>query len=364
MIAAFSQNEVSAQSTKNSKYLDKKVTAIASSKHPRTSEGVTKGLSQLTSQLAQTFDRAARAVVEQAFTVGRTLSQAKKNLKRSEYQIFLAQPGWTVIKANKYLKLVKTFDGFSLDQLGRLSLDTLFTLCSSRYQKLVVKLRELPELTQTLVEQLMKECRLARARKPQESVTGWKRNQSGGGRHYQILLHDEETGIKIEQIAQAQQVLPQRVIKEAIALYTPLQDNPDLTLSVLQNWEEFAEQVGRNRNRLLKLVKEWVPEQRQKLTELLATHLRSNPDALREVAGWVSGNLLKAALSQLSFVIKKMGDPDELTDDPGIDYIHCRFVSVEYPGTKNEQWIFADVNNRLFPIFSRHEFAIEASAIT
>lgn len=246
MIAAFSQNEVSTKSTKNSKYSDKKVTPIASSEHPRTSEEVTKGLSQLTTQLAQTFDIAARAVVEQAFTVGRTLSQAKQNLKRSEYKLFLAQPGWTVIKANKYLKLVKTFEGFSLDQLGRLSLDTLFTLCGSRYQKLVAKLRELPKLTQTLVEQLMKEYRLARVRKPQESVTGWKRNRSGGGRHYQILLHDEETGIKIEQIAQEQQVLPQRVIKEAIALYVPSQVNPDLKLLVLQNWQEFAEQVGRD----------------------------------------------------------------------------------------------------------------------
>lgn len=360
MIAAFSQNEVSTKSTKNSKYSDKKVTAIASLEQPLSSEGVRKGTEHLMSQMAQTFNTAARAVVEQAFTIGRTLSQAKKNLKRSEYKLFLAKPGWTVIKANKYLKLVKIFDGFSLDQLGRLSLDTLFTLCGSRYQKLVTKLRELPELTQTLVEQLMKEYRLARVRKPRESVTGWKRNQSGGGRHYQILLHDEETAIKIEQIAQEQQVLPQRVIKEAIALYVPSQVEPDLNLAVLQNWQEFAEQVGRDRNRLLKLVKEWTPEQRQKLSELLATHLRSNPDALSKVVGWVTGNLLKAALRQLSFVVQKIGDPDNLTDNPHVDYIRCRFLSVEYLGTKYEQWVFADVNNRLLPIFGRHEFAIEA----
>ena len=58
-------------------------------------------------------------------------------------------------------------------------------------------------------------------------------------------------------------------------------------------------------------------------------------------------------------VIQKIGGPDNLIDDSGIDYIRCRFVSVEYPGTKSEQWIFADVNNKLFPIFGRNEFAIE-----
>lgn len=356
MIASFLPNEVSTTLTESEEYLEDQVAAIASPKQKPASQGIRRGLDKVASHLAETFATAAQAAIEQAFIMGQALSQMKQDFKRSEYQIFLEQPGWTFAKANKYIKLNKTFEGFSLNQLSCISLDTLFTLCGSRYQQLVAKLRETPELTQKLVEQLMKECRPAR--KLQIPVTGWKRNPSGGGRHYQIVLHDEETGIKIEQIAQEQRVLPQRIIKEAMAAYVSLPVKPDLTLTVPQTWEEFADKVGCERNCLLKLVKEWTPQQRQKLSELLATHLQSSPEYLNEVIGWVNGNLLKAALSQLSFTVQKIGGSHNLIDDPEIEHIRCRFVSVEYPGTKHEQWIFADVNNKLYPGFGREEFAI------
>lgn len=370
MITAFLLNKESTTSAENPEYLEEQVATMTaeqfcSSGHAQTEipavQGIRAGLDQV-AQLAQSFKQAAQAIIKQAFVVGQTILQTKRDFNSTEYQIFLSQIGWTATKANKYLKLVKTFEGFSLEQIGCISLDTLFTLCGSRYQQLVAKLHAIPSCTQELVERLMKECRLPKEPKQQNPISGWKQNQSGGGRHYCVLLHDEVTGIKIEELATWQRLLPQRVIAMAIAAWHELQ----LPLQTAQahqfpfsNWASVAEFVGRNRNQLLSLAKSWTPEGRTFVVDLFSAHLKNCPDALNIEIQWVPKNLLEKALSTLSFTVQKIGGSNNLLDEPEIEYVRgCRLVSLKYPNTKHEQWIFADERN-IYYVLSRDKFAIE-----
>ena len=214
------------------------------------------GLRNVASQIAQACEQAARAIVEQAMSLGQMVLRMKINLNWTEYRIFLSHLGWTPAKVNKYLKLAKTFGNFALSQLSKIELTTLFTLCGKTYQGVVEQLQEMQDITQESVEQLMKQARPTHKPKQQSApVTGWKQNASGGGRHYQILLHDDETGIKIEQLAQDQKVLPQRVITDAIAAWyethTATELPPKIDQTNFWDWEEVATVMKRDRKQSL-----------------------------------------------------------------------------------------------------------------
>ena len=117
------------------------------------------------------------------------------------------------------------FDGFSPSQLIQVELTTLLSLCSKRYLPVVAKLRETQEITQQLVEQMMKQSRPQR--KPlQDPISGWKQSRSGGVRYYNVLLHSEDVGLSIEQQASSEEILPQKVIAEAVALRLQHKSNP------------------------------------------------------------------------------------------------------------------------------------------
>lgn len=111
----------------------------------------------------------------------------------------------------------------------------------------------------------------------------------------------------------------------------------------------------------MKTVKPWTLEQRQALVKPLSVYLEREPNALNHIT-WTSKNLLDKALSTLSFKVRIIGGANNLVDEPEIEYIHnCAFVSLEYPGTRSEQWIFRDTNNKLYSVFGRDEFEIEIS---
>lgn len=175
------------------------------------------GLRDVASETALQVQHLSQATVEQALEIGQLLWQLQRDLKRKEYKVFLSILGWATTKARKFINLVKIFDGFEPSQLIQVELTTLLSLCSSRYSSVVAQLQETQDITQQLVEQLIKANRPQRKQK-QNPIGGWKQNRVGGGRRYEVILHDEETGLSIEQQAEAEGVLPQRVIKEAIAL--------------------------------------------------------------------------------------------------------------------------------------------------
>ncbi len=176
------------------------------------------GLRDIASATAVSIRRLSQATVSQALKIGQRLWQMQRDLKRKEYNTFLGVLGWASTKAKKFVNLAKTFSEFESSQLSGIELTTMLSLCSKRYQSLVGQLREMQDITQQLVEELIKENRASRKPK-QDPISGWKQNRAGGGRRYEvILLHDEETGLSIEQQAEAEGTLPHKVLAEAVAL--------------------------------------------------------------------------------------------------------------------------------------------------
>jgi hypothetical protein len=378
-------------------------------------------------------------------------------LNRKEFSAFVkGLLQWVGDEARKYLDIARVFEGFDFSQLVCLEPFTILKLRSKRYAPVVASLREQAVITPKIVQDLISELRSKQSRKKLDNTTsGWRQCRSGGGRYYNILLHDEETGLLIEQQAETEGVLPQRVIKEVIALRSQQksaslqstehftaqpaefqtiveqarslntenqklmrqlqerertiaelevrlaeaasttnaipseikqvsdisypggsvlgeqddaqeQNNPDQSTRVSpfepnQTWSDIAAAVECDRHELLKIVKSWTLEQRQALVKPLSVYLEIEPNALEHIA-WIPKNLLDKALSTLSFKVRIIGGANNLADEPEIEYIHnCSFVSLEYPGTRSEQWIFRDTNNKLYPIFGRDEFEIEVS---
>jgi len=175
------------------------------------------GWRDVAGETARNIQRLSQATVEHALEMGRQLWRMQRDLKRKEYSTFLSVLGWASAKARKFIHLAKTFAGFKPSQLIGIEITTLLSLCQSRYSTLVEQLREVEDITQQLVEQLIKETKKPRIPK-QDPISGWKQNRSGGARRYEVILHDESTGLSIEQQAEAEAILPHKVIEEAVAL--------------------------------------------------------------------------------------------------------------------------------------------------
>lgn len=220
MLQLLAQDRVANAATEPSQQLEGDVKTIASQQLLPTLDAVQSiraGLHDVASETALHIQHLSQATVEQAIDIGQRLWRMQRDLKRKEYKIFLSILGWATAKARKFINLAKTFDGFEPSQLSRVELTTLLNLCSSRYSLIVDQLRSAQNITQQLVEQLIKENRPARKPK-QDPISGWKQNRFGGTRRYEVILHDEDTGVSIEQQAEAEGILPSRVIAEAVAL--------------------------------------------------------------------------------------------------------------------------------------------------
>lgn len=148
------------------------------------------------------------------------IQETKSRLRRKEFNAFVKQLlQWVGEEARKYLDIAKAFDGFDLSRLVSLEPFTLLKLRSKRYAPIVEKLRDVPVITSKIVHDLIGEVLPKQSRKkPIEPISGWKHSRSGGGRYYNVLLHNEEVGLLIEKQAQAEGILPQKVIAEAVAL--------------------------------------------------------------------------------------------------------------------------------------------------
>ena len=180
-------------------------------------QNISIGWRDLAGENAESIRRLSQATVEKALEIGQRLWRMQRDLKKRDYSTFLSILGWASAKARKFINLAKTFADFDPFHLINVELTTLLSLCSKRYLAVVDKLREVQDITQQLVEHLIKETRAPKKPK-QEPISGWKQTRSGAGRYYNVLLHSEEAGLSIEQQAEAEAILPQRVIEEAVAL--------------------------------------------------------------------------------------------------------------------------------------------------
>lgn len=295
-------NETATTQIQLNQHLDQQADQVA----PEGPQKIRNGMWSVVKEAAEDFLNMSKSLVEQAFQMGQSLLRMKTDLKRDEYKVFLTQIGWTSTKASKYIKLAVTFEGFAIAHLQRIELTTLFTLCRSTYSTLVEQLRNMGEVAQGELDELMKAARPAKKPPASEPMSGWKRMPSGGGRYYNLILHNEEAGVSIEQQAAARQVLPQQIIIEAITLYAQheaskanqvLFEIDSQKLKQSQSWEEIETIIGRNSIKINKILKQWSLEERQRLIPLLARYLLQNPRHRIEDLFWVPQGLLLKALS-------------------------------------------------------------------
>lgn len=261
-------------------------------------------LDEESTEVEDEIDFLNQGLIAQALQLGQALLVKKDSLKRN-FKKYLEEKGFTAAKANKYIRLSQTFKGFPLSCLRRISLDTLHGLTSQKYQLVVEKLRDMADITQVVVEQLMKEVRSLKPASPKEPVTGWKQMPSGGGRYYVLNLHDEETALKIQRLAQEQAITPQQVVKEAVADWSGSEkeaasasvcelDSQQLKQSVV--WEDVASCIECDRSRFIAAISDWTTEQRYKFVPMLKDFLQRKPSEL-ESLGWVPSKLLVKALA-------------------------------------------------------------------
>ena len=124
------------------------------------------------------------------------------------------------------------------------------------------------------------------------------------------------------------------------------------------SWSEVAMVVGRERDQLLRAVKEWGVEEKQLLVRLLSAHLEAEATPLKQI-DWIPKNLLSRALSNFTFRLQRIKDSDNLVDEVEMEYLEgCKFVSVQNLGDRQEQWVF-EFEGKNIPVFGREQIAIE-----
>lgn len=125
------------------------------------------------------------------------------------------------------MEIARSFENFDLRLLVNLEPFTIFKLRSKRYAPVVAKLREQQVITSKVVQDLIKELLPKQSRKKlDEALSGWKQSRSGGTRYYNVILHDQNTGLSIQRQAEAEGILPQKVIAEAVALRSQHKSSP------------------------------------------------------------------------------------------------------------------------------------------
>ena len=413
MITSLAPDVVSTASAELHEYLEHQVETMVAE---RTDFGIapsSKLLEKYGSEalsLGEEIQRIGESTVQSVLELAKLIARLKEILSRTKFNAYVSEVlRWTSTEVRKYLDIFRTFKDFAGSTLSGLEPLGLAKLTTKRYAPVVEKLRSETNLTPLLVHELVKEL-LPRPRSPQEKASGWKRNSSGGGRHYEVLLYDEETGCKIERLAASKKVPLSRIIADAIAAF-----DASLNIEQIKNqeriavvnevreahiefqrqimerdrriaeleaqiqslsqtvtveaesekvpstWVEVEESVNRDQTKLLETVETWSDEDKAKLPQLLSSFLETEPQALERVSSWVPEKLLSSSLKHLSFVVQKITGENNLLDEPRLEHIYgCRFVSLQNFGNRWEHWIFSSPDGKNFSVFGRDEFEIEA----
>lgn len=179
-----------------------------------------RGYAEHAVQVAHSIKQLVVTSAEGILRKAQLVAQMKLRLNRKEWGIWLREMlGWFGNEATQYLQVAKVFQDFDPAVFCDLEPFVILKLRTKRYALVVERLREELALTSQLVQDFIKELLPKQSKKKaEEPISGWKQTRSGGGRYYNVLLHDEQIGESIEQQAEAEQVLPQKVIAEAVAL--------------------------------------------------------------------------------------------------------------------------------------------------
>lgn len=190
--------------------------------------GFRQGYREYATSTAEKSLAAGASATETILQMAGWIAEMRSRLNRKEFGTFVKQLlQWVGHEARKYLDIARAFENFELKRLVNLEPFTILKLRSSRYAAVVAKLREQPVITPQVVQDLIKELLPKQFReKSDEPISGWKQCRSGGGRYYNVLLHNEDVGLLIEEQAQTEGILPQKVVEEAIALRSQCKSSP------------------------------------------------------------------------------------------------------------------------------------------
>lgn len=265
IVLQFVQDEVSKASAEFDEYLEEQVNAIALSPIPEAFHGFRPGMHDVAFRVVESVQSEAEKAVRAAWKKGQEFSRMKNDLKRAEYNIFLAQLGWLPTLANKYIKLAKTFSGMTVERLLKVEVGTLFQLCAKTYAGVVEKLQEVGEITQELVVRLMKEARETAAferKKKAEPVASFgegalhQHADASGNTYFSIkdVNLGEENGKALATILEEQKLTIGQFIAQALEPQVPAVDLELLRRELKQEMQqEIQSAVSEMRSRHIEM---------------------------------------------------------------------------------------------------------------
>lgn len=167
-----------------------------------------------TSNCAQNLGKATQNILHNAFYI----AKQKLELSRKAYKQLIKEWGWQK-EDKKYLKLARTFEKFSPSDLAEIEPNTLFVLSnqSKKYAPVIEQILDIGCITQEKVRELIKQQRKRKPIKP-EKPSIWRRTKNGG-RYCQVPpIHDETTGVALQQMMDEEGLTAQEIVAEALAL--------------------------------------------------------------------------------------------------------------------------------------------------
>lgn len=143
----------------------------------------------------------------------------------------------------------------------------------------------------------------------------------------------------------------------AADLPSNVQQDADQIL-LCSTWVELATTIASDARKLMLATKVMTKTQRRAIGDLLARHLCSDPNNLKELA-WIPGVVLEAVLKRLSFTIRRIAG--DTIESAYLELVAgCKFVSVNHYGERYETWRFETPLGKNIPVFGAGD--IEAIA--
>jgi hypothetical protein len=124
------------------------------------------------------------------------------------------------VETNIVVRITQAFANFEPHELAQVEPRTIFQLAENpkKYATVFFALAQLPQITQDAVRNLIQQCRTPRQPKQEEKPSIWLRT-ADGSRVCQIPpIHEQETGVTLQQMMDEEGLTAQNIIIEAIAL--------------------------------------------------------------------------------------------------------------------------------------------------
>ncbi|MBW4512490.1 MAG: hypothetical protein KME64_39270 [Scytonematopsis contorta HA4267-MV1] len=147
------------------------------------------------------------------------LAHHKKHLNKLDFKQLIRLHGWSNKEEKRYLKVGVAFANFSPQQLKQIEPATIYQLAnqSKKYQEVIEQLQDLPEINQAVVRGLMESQRKVRVSK-QEKSSIWRLNPDGI-RYVQVPpIHEQETGVQLQEMMEKLGKTAQAVITDAVQI--------------------------------------------------------------------------------------------------------------------------------------------------